>query len=246
MRQDIARDDIRQHRLQARLLEGAAGADDESHGKQKPGRQPAAKIRGGKNRDRERLDELRDEGDAAAIVPVGDMAGRQKEANRRDELDEPDQSEMERAAGQFIHLPADRDDLDLQRDRRRDPHIEKTQIGGMAHSGIAGEGWCVIATIVTRHGGPCPNRDAGRSRPSLTRRNGSPKWRPLAKNRRNIGRLKPMCLDGGAVAQLGERLVRNEEVRGSTPLGSTKLRRSCRWLRIGLFERTQLASFCHP
>jgi hypothetical protein len=28
----------------------------------------------------------------------------------------------------------------------------------------------------------------------------------------------------GAVAQLGERLVRNEEVRGSTPLGSTNLR----------------------
>ena|SRR6476619_6736224 len=29
----------------------------------------------------------------------------------------------------------------------------------------------------------------------------------------------------GAVAQLGERLVRNEEVRGSIPLGSTSLRR---------------------
>ena len=28
---------------------------------------------------------------------------------------------------------------------------------------------------------------------------------------------------GGAVAQLGERLVRNEEVRGSTPLGSTNM-----------------------
>ena len=27
---------------------------------------------------------------------------------------------------------------------------------------------------------------------------------------------------GGAVAQMGERLVRNEEVRGSIPLGSTK------------------------
>ena len=27
--------------------------------------------------------------------------------------------------------------------------------------------------------------------------------------------------DGGAVAQLGERLVRNEEVRGSIPLSST-------------------------
>ena len=30
------------------------------------------------------------------------------------------------------------------------------------------------------------------------------------------------CRLAGAVAQLGERLVRNEEVRGSTPLGSTK------------------------
>src|SRR4051794_22484814 len=29
----------------------------------------------------------------------------------------------------------------------------------------------------------------------------------------------------GAVAQLGERLVRNEEVRGSTPLGSTSRKR---------------------
>ena len=32
------------------------------------------------------------------------------------------------------------------------------------------------------------------------------------------------CIFGGAVAQLGERLVRNEEVRGSTPLGSTRSR----------------------
>ena len=36
----------------------------------------------------------------------------------------------------------------------------------------------------------------------------------------------------GAVAQLGERLVRNEEVRGSIPLGSTSLR-PLRGLRLG-------------
>ena len=35
---------------------------------------------------------------------------------------------------------------------------------------------------------------------------------------------RPALFYGGAVAQLGERLVRNEEVRGSTPLGSTSLR----------------------
>src|SRR6516162_10503736 len=36
-------------------------------------------------------------------------------------------------------------------------------------------------------------------------------------------RLRMRAPFGGAVAQLGERLVRNEEVRGSTPLGSTSI-----------------------
>src|ERR1700730_6184334 len=48
---------------------------------------------------------------------------------------------------------------------------------------------------------------------SLTAWGGSPKW-PHSPE----GAILPF---GGAVAQLGERLVRNEEVRGSTPLGST-------------------------
>ena len=48
------------------------------------------------------------------------------------------------------------------------------------------------------------------------------KARPLALNRcfPNAGlRENTRC---GAVAQLGERVVRNDEVRGSIPLGSTK------------------------
>ena len=42
----------------------------------------------------------------------------------------------------------------------------------------------------------------------------------------DISRLTPLNLasDLGAVAQLGERVVRNDEVRGSIPLGSTSLR----------------------
>ncbi len=39
---------------------------------------------------------------------------------------------------------------------------------------------------------------------------------------RSLNRLKFMCVWWGAVAQLGERLVRNEEVSGSIPLSSTK------------------------
>src|SRR6185369_10337148 len=46
---------------------------------------------------------------------------------------------------------------------------------------------------------------------------------PTRLNSRMILRL------GGAVAQLGERLVRNEEVRGSNPLGSTSLRSRSEW-----------------
>src|SRR5215212_6186140 len=40
-----------------------------------------------------------------------------------------------------------------------------------------------------------------------------------------------VAIRAGAVAQLGERLVRNEEVRGSTPLGSTTTDSD----RMGLF-----------
>ena len=86
----------------------------------------------GENGDRQRFDHFAEEGDHAPVVAVGDMAGEQEESGHRDELHEPDQAEMERAAGQRVHLPADRDDLDLQRDRGRDPHIEKADKSGMA------------------------------------------------------------------------------------------------------------------
>src|SRR3984957_17095067 len=55
--------------------------------------------------------------------------------------------------------------------------------------------------------------------PSLTAWGGSPKW-PHSPE----AAILPI---GGAVAQLGERLVRNEEARGSTPLGSTSPRFPC-------------------
>src|SRR5664279_2923146 len=60
---------------------------------------------------------------------------------------------------------------------------------------------------------------------SLTVCNPGPKWRPLAENRAALG----FCAGGGsvgAIAQLGERVVRNDEVGGSIPPGSTTLRPS--------------------
>ncbi len=53
--------------------------------------------------------------------------------------------------------------------------------------------------------------------------------------------------DSGAVAQLGERLVRNEEVSGSIPLSSTKLLKKLSSQRIGLHRvRLVTGHVCHP
>jgi hypothetical protein len=47
-----------------------------------------------------------------------------------------------------------------------------------------------------------------------------------------VGRLRLQGGRDGAIAQLGERVVRNDEVGGSIPPGSTSLRR-LRLLRLG-------------
>src|SRR4051812_44272144 len=69
--------------------------------------------------------------------------------------------------------------------------------------------------------GSAPAEQDGLGKASLTPRLARPKW-PLSLTRSQRV--------WGAVAQLGERLVRNEEVSGSIPLGSTKSRRT--WLLV--------------
>ncbi len=59
------------------------------------------------------------------------MTGEQKESGDGKELHEPDQPKIEGAPSQGVHLPADGDDLDLQRDRSRDPYVEKAGVGGL-------------------------------------------------------------------------------------------------------------------
>jgi uncharacterized membrane protein len=71
---------------------------------------------------------------------------------------------------------------------------------------------------------------------TLTPQTPRPKWPALA--------ITPLLLRvaaafGGAVAQLGERLVRNEEVRGSSPLGSTRFP-LIHWEPCGLTGTTSL------
>ena len=55
-----------------------------------------------------------------------------------------------------------------------------------------------------------------------------------------IARFRAFVCPLGAVAQLGERLVRNEEVRGSIPLGSTSLRRFAATTGKPAFSRIEM------
>ena len=131
-RQHARRHDVRQRRLQARLFEGTAGADAERHGKQEMRRQPAGRGRERQHRDGKRLEDLRHENNGTPDVTIRRVAGSEEQSNARDELNEPDHAELKWAARQLVHQPADRDGLDLQRDRCRDPHIEEADIGAVA------------------------------------------------------------------------------------------------------------------
>ena len=62
----------------ARLLEGAADADDECHGQQEGGRKVAAAGREGQHRDGNRFGDLRGGCDQPAIVAVRGMASGQE------------------------------------------------------------------------------------------------------------------------------------------------------------------------
>src|ERR1700745_376352 len=68
----------------------------------------------------------------------------------------------------------------------------------------------------------------------------------MAATRQNPRQIGLVYTSGGAVAQLGERLVRNEEVRGSTPLGSTSY--GSGFLRLsasGLVQPEHQKVVCH-
>ena len=67
---------------------------------------------------RPRLDDLADLQHAAPVVAVGDLAGDQHEHRHRQELHQPDEAEIEGAAGQRIHLPGDRDAHHHEAERR--------------------------------------------------------------------------------------------------------------------------------
>ena len=56
----------------------------------------------------DRLDDLAGRQDRAAVIAIGHLPDHQHQQDAGDELHEADEPEVERIAGQFVELPADR------------------------------------------------------------------------------------------------------------------------------------------
>ena len=87
-------------------------------------------------RRRDRLDRLARRQDLAAVMAVRHLADDQHQRDRRNELDQSDQPEIERIAGQLIELPADRDREHLVADRGADPRAPEQHERPVAQDGV--------------------------------------------------------------------------------------------------------------
>src|SRR6185437_92358 len=86
---------------------GAGAADQKYHAEQKVAAEMSAQQGGDQNHGGQRVSTLRAAHDQAPVVAVGGVADQQRQHDRRHELNEPDQAEIERAVGQLVDLPAD-------------------------------------------------------------------------------------------------------------------------------------------
>ena len=100
---------------------------------------PAASVGHGHERD-----ELAHAEDAPAIEAIGDVPDDQHERKRRQELHEADETEVERAAGQRVDLPADGDRQHLIRHDRRDPREPQAGERSVGEDGFVDRGGSAV------------------------------------------------------------------------------------------------------
>ena len=111
----LLRHQVRHQRLARRNGEGAADAEDEDQQVDRPDGRRAVPRHGDQPGRRQRRQREADEKDGAPVVAVGDVPGDQGKPDRRQERREADQPERQRAVGDVVDQPADRDRLHLHR-----------------------------------------------------------------------------------------------------------------------------------
>jgi hypothetical protein len=109
------RNEIGDQRGRCRPVEGARDAEYRQHGKDRQrARQLAGRHQDQQDKRAAHLQCRSYTHDEAAAEAVGDRARHQNQQKRRQELDDADDAEIERVAGQVVDLPADGDRDDLR------------------------------------------------------------------------------------------------------------------------------------
>ena len=133
----LGRHQIGDQRAGGRAEEGSGDAEQAEHQEDRAG---TAQSAHGQQQDRqraERLEERRQRHDQPASETVGGCTRHQHQQQRRQELDDADEAEIERIAGEVVDLPADGDRDDLGRKGRQKPRRPEAQEGAMAEGSVA-------------------------------------------------------------------------------------------------------------
>ena len=123
--EDLARHERRRQRTPCRSAERRCDTRAEREREERP-RLVGTGPRHGEQAERDDgVDRDRDREHRTPREAVGEMPCGQREQRQRDEHGEPDEPEIERVAADRVHLPADRDERHLDRDRGRDSDAEE-------------------------------------------------------------------------------------------------------------------------
>ena len=126
----------RHHRLAGRRFRRACHAH-EAHEDQNPHLVERARRTPDREQPgRQALDRLTRDDDAAALETIGGVPGRQRQEQRRRELHETHQAELEGAAREVVNLPADRDRQHLKGEAGRQPGSPELDERGVTTDGI--------------------------------------------------------------------------------------------------------------
>ena len=113
LRQDLARDQGWKECAHARRLERLRRADAEGARVDEERRERAGNARDRITGGDGELNGLSTKSDAAPVVNVRDVPGEEDEQEIRGHLHEADEAQTERAVGELVHLPRNRDDEHL-------------------------------------------------------------------------------------------------------------------------------------
>jgi hypothetical protein len=140
--------EVHHHGTAGRHGEGTRAAEQRQHQIDEPHAVEATVDAHEQQRAAERLGGEAGRGNAAAIVPVGEVPGRQHQQDERRELRQADEAELREAAGELVHLPADCDALHFGRQGGEGIRRQVRAQAGAAH---CRRRLCFVLAAMTDH-----------------------------------------------------------------------------------------------